>query len=97
MLAALAVWGFSLDTGLPLRILVAIGAPVVAIAIWGRWMAPKSEHQVDDPVRFVVELVLFGFASLGLGLAGYPIAGVVLGGIFLVDRLALMATGGTAL
>lgn len=95
MIAALAFWGFSLDADFPLRILAGVGAPVAAIAIWGRWVAPKSSHQLDDPPRFLMEVVLFALAALGLSLAGQPVLGVLLISVYLVDRLALVATGGT--
>lgn len=97
MLAAFAYWGFNLEQELTFRFLAGIGAPAVAIAIWGRWVAPKSAHQLEDPPRFVIELALFAAASLGLYLADQMGLGVLLISVFLVDRVALMLTGGTGL
>jgi hypothetical protein len=36
MLAAFTYWGFSSDAPIAVRILLGIGAPVVAIVLWGR-------------------------------------------------------------
>jgi hypothetical protein len=97
LLAALVIWGFNLDSGLGLRLVAAIAAPVAFIAIWARWVAPKSEHQLEDPARLVVETILFGLAAVALGLAGYQLAGVTLAVVYLVDRILLMLSGGTGL
>jgi hypothetical protein len=97
MLAALAYWGFDNEANLGLRILAGLGAPAIAIGVWGRWVAPKSSHQLDDPARFTVELILFAAASFALVSAGLTVLGVVLTSVYLLDRLALTATGGTGL
>jgi hypothetical protein len=52
---------------------------------------------LDDPARFTVELILFAAASFALVSAGLTVLGVVLTSVYLLDRLALTATGGTGL
>lgn len=97
LLGALAFWGFTLDQGLLVRVLAGIGAPAMAIAVWARWVAPKSPRQLDDPPRFLIELALFAVAAVGLYVAGQPVLAIVLISVYLLDRLALTATGGTGL
>lgn len=97
MLAALAYWGFDLEAELGIRLLAGLGAPAIAIWVWGRWVAPKSSHQLVDPARFAVELILFAAASVALVSAGLTLLGAVLISAYLLDRLALTATGGTGL
>lgn len=95
LIASLAYWGLHLDTETPLRLLAGIGAPVAAILVWGRWIAPRASRQLEDPGRFVLEVALFGVAALGLADAGQQALGLVLIPVYLVDRLALVLTGGT--
>jgi hypothetical protein len=97
MLAALAYWGFDLEADIGIRLLAGLGGPAAAIGVWGRWVAPKSSHQLDDPARFAVELILFAAASVALVSAGLTVLAVVLISVYLLDRLALTATGGTGL
>lgn len=97
LLASLAYWGFDLDAEPVVRWLAGIGSPLLAAVIWGIWIAPKADRQLTDPLRFVVETVLFSIASAALadsGLTGLGL-GLILG--FLLDRAALTATGGTGL
>jgi hypothetical protein len=71
MLAALAYWGFDAGGG-AWAWLLGIGAPGLAIAIWGAFVAPKAKWPLPIPLRLVVELVLFGAAAVGLTVAGEP-------------------------
>lgn len=97
MIAALAYWGFTLDQPPVWRLVAGIGAIVVAVLVWGRWVAPKSDNQLDDPVRFVVELVLFAATAVALMAAGQTVLAIVLISVYLLDRIALTLTGGTGL
>jgi Protein of unknown function (DUF2568) len=78
MLAALAFWGFGAAEGL-WALVLGIGAPVLAAAVWGAFVAPRARWPVPAPVRVAIELVLFGVAAAALAAAGQPAAAVVLG------------------
>lgn len=78
-LVALAVGGASLSWAL------AILFPVVFVAIWGFFVAPKATHRLADPARLVLELVLF----VATGLALVPADRVVLGVAFVVASAAV--------
>jgi hypothetical protein len=95
LLASFAYWGFALDVEPPLRWLAGIGAPLLAAVIWGLWIAPKATRQLSDPIRFVAETVLFLAGGLALFTSGQPALAATFFVVFLVDRMALTATGGT--
>ena len=61
----------------------------IAITLWGLFVAPKARFAVGVPVRFLVELVVFAAASLGLVFADQHVLAVVLAGLYVLDRLAL--------
>ncbi len=69
LLAALAAWGFGL--GGVLGVVLGLGAPVAAAALWGLLVSPKAPNRLADPWRLVVELVLFGLGVTALAVAGY--------------------------
>jgi DNA-binding IclR family transcriptional regulator len=71
MLAALFYVGWRLapdSTALGLTLAAAL--PVAAALTWNRWVAPRAQRRLEDPVRLVVELVLFGSAVVGLAVVG---------------------------
>lgn len=91
MLAALTAAGFALGQG-TLGWALGLGAPVLAGAVWGMFVAPKAMRPVPVPVRLAIELTLFGVATAGLAYAGRPGLALVLGAASLVTSLGNAAT-----
>ena len=77
-LAALGYAGFQTDRGMLLRVLVGVGAPVLAGVLWSMFVAPAAQTRLPDPWRVIPEFTVFGSAAAGLALAGHP----TLGGAF---------------
>jgi Protein of unknown function (DUF2568) len=76
-LAALAVAGALADTAVAWRIILAIVGPVLVAVIWGLAIGPKAARRRSDPVRFLLEIVIFVASAVALGLVGYPVVAVV--------------------
>jgi Protein of unknown function (DUF2568) len=72
-LAAFTVWGFH-EAGW-----FGVLPPIVAGAVWGRWMAPRSEKRLQDPKRLVAEIVFFAAAASAFAAAEAPVVGIVFG------------------
>jgi uncharacterized protein DUF2568 len=75
-LGALGYTGFQTDRGLLLRLVVGIGAPVIAALLWGTFVAPAAQGRLPDPWRLIPEFTVFGSAAIGLVLAGHPTVGM---------------------
>jgi hypothetical protein len=91
LLAALGYWGFQLEQSWLVRIMVGIGAPLLAAVIWGLFVAPKATRLLADPWRFGLEILLFAWGSGALWLAERPSLAAALFFIFLMNRVLLMA------
>jgi Protein of unknown function (DUF2568) len=70
--AAFAYWGAGVS------IVLAIGAPALAIVLWGVFAAPRSERRLPMPARIVFETGVFLLAVVALLAAGELVAGIVL-------------------
>jgi hypothetical protein len=77
-LAAVAYWGWSEGGGA--RWLLVVAAPLVIALVWGRWMAPRSNHRVRDPWRLAIEGLVFGSAVVALAAADQPELAIILAG-----------------
>ncbi len=88
-LAAFGYWGFHTGKSPLAKIALGIGAPVLVAAIWVVFVAPGSARELHDPIRLVVELVIFGLAAIGLAAAGRPALAWVLGIVFVVNRILM--------
>jgi len=90
-------WGWTQFDG-GLRVLPAIGLPLLAAIIWGTFRVPgdggEPRVRVPGVLRLAIEAVFFGFATWTLFGSGAPATGWVFGGITLLhylisyDRLA---------
>ena len=69
-LAALGYWGFHAGSRLVVKIILAIGAPLLAALVWGTFAAPRATVHLPGPGRLAVELAVFGCAVAGLYVAG---------------------------
>jgi hypothetical protein len=76
LLAALAYWGFSEQTGV-VQWVVGLGAPLVVAVVWGRFIAPKASHPTADPLRLLLEVVVFAAGVAALFAAGRTVLGFV--------------------
>ena len=87
-IATLGWWGFSTGHGLLPHLLLGLGAPVAAMALWGLFAAPKARFPVAMPLVLAVKAVVFGAAVLACAALGHQPSALV---------LALVAVGNTAL
>lgn len=91
-LAALAYWGAT--TGpLVVNVLLGIGAPLVAAAVWGRWAAPRSPRRLHGASRLIFESVVFAAGAVALVVAGAPVLAAVFVAIVVLDTAALLSYG----
>jgi hypothetical protein len=75
--AAFAFWGTSVGRGV-LSVLVAIAAPALAIVLWARFAAPRSERRLPTAPRVAFEVSVFALAVVALAVAGAVPAAIVL-------------------
>jgi hypothetical protein len=93
LLAAFGYWGFQLERGWLVRIVVGIGVPLLVAVVWGMFIAPKALNLLAEPGRFLLELLLFALGAGVLWLAGRTSLGAALLITFLINR-ALMGLWG---
>lgn len=80
MLIALGYWGFKTGNAVLTQILLCLGAPLLAAAVWGVLLAPASPRRLREPFHLTLELIIFALAIVALYIAGQP----TLAGIFAV-------------
>lgn len=73
--AALGAWGWHAATGW-LAVVLAGAAPLAAMTVWGRYVAPRAPRYLNRPGRLIVEGGVFGAAALALAAGGHPAAAI---------------------
>jgi hypothetical protein len=78
MLAALVYWGIETGGNLLIKIVLAVGAPAVAVVVWWAFLAAAG-HPVNLPTgpEAALKLAVFLVAALALYGTGQHVLGVV--------------------
>jgi hypothetical protein len=85
-LAALGYWGFTTGGDTLTKIVLGLGAPLLAAVLWGLFVSPKARFG-NEVLRAVVETVVFGGAVLALAAAGRTQLAIVFASIALLDSV----------
>jgi Protein of unknown function (DUF2568) len=70
-LGAFGYWGFETGSATFSKVGLGIGAPLLAAVVWGVFVAPRAAVPVPELLRFVIQVVFFGLAALGLATTGH--------------------------
>ena len=85
-LFAMGYWGWMQHEGI-LRVLLAVGVPLIAAALWGTFRVDndpkKAPVKVPGVVRFLLEMVFFATAVTLLAAANQTSAALVFGAVVL--------------
>ena len=79
MLVCLCIGGWQLGESLLASLALSVALPLVAAAVWGRWVAPRASRRLRDPARLGVEVTLFAATLLAVMGAHPPPAMAALG------------------
>ena len=91
VLFAVCSWGFSLPTGLPLRLLAGVGAPALMAVVWGVLAAPKASVPLRGAAGAAFQIAWFGIGALAFWAVGSPVAALALGLVYAVNALMLLS------
>ncbi len=84
---SLGRWGASVDGPVAVRTLLAVAAPLVGMAAWSRWLAPRATRRLTGPAALVAELSLFASATAALIASGSGLVGLVYASLAVVNSL----------
>lgn len=85
--AALAWWGFTADTSVWMRVVLGVGAPLVAVLLWGLFAAPQARIRASGAVVVMVKVIVYAAATVAIAATGHIALSVLYLG------LVLLATG----
>jgi hypothetical protein len=88
-LAALAYWGFHTGTSLPVDLLLGVGAPLAAAAVWGMFAAPRSDRRLSGAALTAVQLTVLGAGAVALAAAGQTLLAVAFAAVIVVNAALL--------
>lgn len=87
MLAALGYAGWKLGDGDGAGFALGAIFILIAVSLWGVFIAPKASRRLDRAPRIALEVVLFGAAAGALIATGNVVSGVSLAVLYVIDAL----------
>ena len=87
-LAALGYWGFETGDGTVTKVVLGLGAPILAAVLWGLFVSPKARFQ-SPVLKAVFEFAVFVAAVLALLGAGQPGLAIAFAFVALIDSVLL--------
>lgn len=88
---ALGYWGFVVGGNVFVKMLLGIGAPLLAAVVWGLFVSPKAAVPLGLPLRLVPEALVFGSAAGALYATRHPVLAVALLILAAVNRALIFA------
>jgi hypothetical protein len=85
MLAVFAYWGTQTGSGFLVQLLLGVGVPIVAVVIWGIFLAPKSTRRFTGIPYVLLKLIIFGLSALALVAAGQQTLAIIFAVVVLVN------------
>ena len=92
-LGALGYWGFKTGSGLIAKIVLGIGAPLVAAVVWSVFVAPQAPVQLPGFVVLALQVVVFGSAAAALVATGHGTLALVFGVIVVINAILMYVWG----
>jgi Protein of unknown function (DUF2568) len=92
-LAALAYWGFHTGKTAIADVVLGLGAPLVAAAVWGVFAAPSSARRLRGGALVAVQSAVFAAAAIALVAAGQPVLAVAFAVVVAVNSVLLHVLG----
>jgi beta-xylosidase len=92
IVAAFGYWGYHTGTSAVVKVLLAVGVPVVGFGFWGA----VDFHQAgrfSEALRLIQELVISGLAAVALYAAEQHVLGWVLASVSVVYHVLVYARG----
>lgn len=72
VLVSVGYWGFHIKSGLIMKWISGIGAPIIIMIVWGTFIAPNSAYQLPLLFRLSLEFVVFAIGAYTLWASGAP-------------------------
>lgn len=87
MIFSLGYCGFYSSSNGWLKLTLMLGLPIIVIALWWYFAAPKSSHRLANPYLIIFKLILYFSTALFLYETDKPIWGLLLAGTATLSEL----------
>jgi Protein of unknown function (DUF2568) len=88
-LGALGYWGFMTGSATITKVVLGVGAPLVAAIVWGTFLSPRAPVELPWVVVLVLQAVVFGSVAAGLVATGHRTLALVFVVIVVINAILM--------
>ena len=92
-LGALAYWGFNTGSATITKVVLGIGAPLVAAVVWGTYLSPRAPVELPWGVVLGLQTLVFASAAAGLVVTGHGSLALVFVVIVVINAVLMYIWG----
>ena len=89
-IAALAYWGWTATAAMPLRLVLAMGAPLLLVVAWAFVVAPNATNPIPRPTRELIGTGLLLGSAAAVFVAGQRTPAIAFAGIVVFNQVLLV-------
>jgi Protein of unknown function (DUF2568) len=92
-LGALGYWGFTSGNATITKVVLGVGAPLVAAVVWGTFLSPRAPVQLPWGVVLGLQALVFASAAAGLVVTGNRTLALVFVVIVVINAILMYVWG----
>jgi len=92
-LGALGYWGFKTGSATLTKVVLGVGAPLVAAVVWGTFLSPRAPIQLHWGVVLMLQGLVFASAAAGLVSTGHRSLALVFVVIVVINAILMYVWG----
>lgn len=90
VLLSIGYWGFQLKRTWIIKFAAGLGLPIIVMAFWTVFIAPDSTYELSQPVRTIMELVVFALGAYALYASRHPVLAKVFSFTVFINMILLL-------
>jgi hypothetical protein len=92
-LGALSYWGLKTGSATITKVVLGVGAPLVAAVVWGTFLSPRAPIQLHWVIVLGLQALVLASAAAGLVATGHRRLALVFGVIVVINAILLYVWG----
>ena len=90
MLIVFGYWGFYGDKSESAKWMLGFGLPLLAVVVWGLFLAPRASYRLNSNSGNLLSLILFLLAAIALFHTRHTLLAIIFASIAMVNRLLIL-------
>lgn len=89
-IASLAYWGYKLPSSTPVKVALAVAAPLTLIVVWALVVAPGADNPLAPTIRMLIGSLLLLLSAAALAAAGLARVAIIVAIVIVLNTIMML-------